>query len=585
MKKGSLISARADRRRGSILAVALFVVVLASFSAVMMATTMRDHQRMDNRKRNFNRAFYAGEAGIRSVVRWSNYEAAYTPNVNLFKYVSPSDYFIETGFISAKDGRLHLQYPNLYAAVLNGPYKITAATLKQMNLGSLKGAIDLTKSKDVEMATLDHITLCMPKAGDPNYDAADPTHPYGVNVYGVGKSRNGVQRTVLAYLTLYPNLNVALGGALISMAGAGLGGNATVHWGESWGRGDITDLPALNNLIHLDEKDTTFDKWARYRAEGKISGSGMALTYLGGSGNWASKWAAVVPANFNSGTSPFLFDDRLRSPIKGDIKQPGWFPPSNGAKQPASPPMISPSTPLAQNQQPAANFADGRMTNAFFQNIPANTIQFPDFLHQHRSSLDFKTYNLFKTFAINNGTYFTSDLNGNVLKDGAVVDFSTFQQTGSPEAKLYFVDTIDGNPPAANGSNLGNIKISGSSNGYMGLFYLCANVDVNGAGNTNYAPPGVHRPDGTTNISGKDSTNLNRVWLNGALFTAGSLSSTGNPIVYGTVVTEKGMVGGGTMDIYYNIDNRNGLKISGDNVPDRFTIVRQNNVATLPSGY
>ena len=134
-----------------------------------------------------------------------------------------------------------------------------------------------------------------------------------------------------------------------------------------------------------------------------------------------------------------------------------------------------------------------------------------------------------------------------------------------------FIDTIDQQPPAPDGSNLANINIQGNSDGYKGFFYLCANLDISGSGN----PSGMQalNPDGNTE-------SLAKVFLDGVLYTPGYVDVSGNPVTYGAVIAETGVQGTGTMDVYYDPELKNGLPFEDGNIGSRMQILRQDNFAT-----
>ena len=81
----------------------------------------------------------------------------------------------------------------------------------------------------------------------------------------------------------------------------------------------------------------------------------------------------------------------------------------------------------------------------------------------------------------------------------------------------------------------------------------------------------AEKPDQTT-------VNLLKIYLDGVLFSAGTVSLGGNAGVYGSVVSELGFVGGGTPNIYYNYKLENGLEIPKGNVGSTFKIVLQDNL-------
>ncbi len=187
------------------------------------------------------------------------------------------------------------------------------------------------------------------------------------------------------------------------------------------------------------------------------------------------------------------------------------------------------------------------------------------------------SYQEFKDQAIAHGRYYSTDAAGNIYKDGIEdsahrVDFVTeFEHVDRDAAPydLLFIDTINGFPPAADGSNLATVVSAGDSSGLKGVFYMCANFVQTGVG----SPPtlgNAEKPDLTTE-------SLDKIYLDGVLYSAGTLELGGNAGIYGCAVAERGFVGGGTPDIYYNHRLRDGLELPKGNLGSVFTIKLQDN--------
>ncbi len=215
---------------------------------------------------------------------------------------------------------------------------------------------------------------------------------------------------------------------------------------------------------------------------------------------------------------------------------------------------------------------DNRPYTQLDQFIPAGTLQFPDLL---------AAYNDFKVAAKQHGRYYGTDAAGNIYLDGIkdaahLVDFNT--EFGNSDRvndpyDLLFIDTIDGTPPKADGSNLATISNSGTGVGMKGVFWIGANMLQKGAGNP--ANLVAESP-----AAGHPTQTLAKVYLDGVLYCAGTIDVTGNPVVFGSVVAENGFTGSGTFDVWYNWRLKDGLQLPQGNVGSNFRIVLQDNHAS-----
>lgn len=207
----------------------------------------------------------------------------------------------------------------------------------------------------------------------------------------------------------------------------------------------------------------------------------------------------------------------------------------------------------------------GDWKDIFFQNVPVGDLEFPDFISK---------YETFKKLAKANNRYFTSDANGNIYRNGQPVDFYQAFTSNDPDTpfELAFIDTIDQQPPAADGSNLATINIQGDNDigdRIRGFYYFAANFKVGGVGS-----PAAYTTESP--VTGSDVT-LQKIWLDGVIFTAGTMDMDGNAGVYGALVADRGFIGGGTPDVYYNSDLEDGLEIQKGNLGGPFSVVLSDN--------
>ncbi|HPB30064.1 MAG TPA: hypothetical protein PLB62_01270 [Candidatus Sumerlaeota bacterium] len=352
--------------------------------------------------------------------------------------------------------------------------------------------------------------------------AADPANdpvPCLFKVRSEGVTPSGASRRILAYLQPNPidTTEVALGAGVISLATIAVNGNANVHWGEAWSRQPL-NLPSLSHSGNLKEGDRDYDPFAKYRTESYLS-----------------------------------FDSTWKEGVNKPIYE------------------------KATRRFPGAAPATGDFEKALEQFIPEGVLDWPDFKSKYQD---------FKDHALSHGRYYGTDANGNIYRDGIkeqthLVDFNTefgeADRANSPY-DLVFIDTIDGNPPtpADNPANIATIRNTGTGLGMKGIFYVCANMYQGGSGNPAdlVAEKPVLNPDGTVSL---DYYTIPKVYLDGVLYASGTVDYQGNPVIYGSVITEQGFVGGGTPDVYYNPRLKDGLQIPRGNIGSVFQTRLQKN--------
>jgi hypothetical protein len=501
-----IMSPKSGEKRGAVLPVTIILCVLAAMTTVWLIGTLVDQQRINNRRRDVAKAYFAAEAGVELVKHWGNFPEEFdNSGVNGLFYRK------------AQDGT----FPNLTATLAAaGPdqgYPIPEEKLAA-----------LTSKYNYEVSSIQSIVLLPPAADDPVACL--------FKVRSVGDTPSGRTRTVLAYLTATPfkHTDVKLAAGLISLGVAGQAGNGRVHWGESWSRGDF-DMLTRPQSLYLSKADSDYDPFAKYRTEGNL----------------------LFPSSWN------VFDPSRPKKI-GDVHtvETERFPGSLGGV-------------------PAKT--TGNYVDSLEQLIPPGEIEWPDFLAK---------YNEFKALALSHGRYFGTDASGNIYRDGIekvenIISFDAEFGDANRETSPYdiiFIDTVDGNPPAANGSNLATISNSGQNQGMKGIFYICANYAQGGSGKPapllNAEKP-IMNLDGTvtyqlTTLPGPEANSFG-VYLDGVMYAAGTMSFQGNPVVYGSLVAEKGYGSGGTPEIYYNHKLKDGLQIPQGNIGSTFATVMQKN--------
>ena len=156
-------------------------------------------------------------------------------------------------------------------------------------------------------------------------------------------------------------------------------------------------------------------------------------------------------------------------------------------------------------------------------------------------------YQVFKDYAKRFGSYYVPDREGRLYKDGtmdpsaALTPAEVFgSKTVGDQRGLVFIDTLDQEKPAA--ENLATIVLDSP---YMeGTFYVNAHVILRPEGRGETIP--VLSPP-TEGLEGG-------VTVRGVLHASGTLRVDGQPRVFGAVVAERGLVGSGLLEVWYNAD-------------------------------
>ncbi|MBN1902138.1 pilus assembly PilX N-terminal domain-containing protein [Candidatus Sumerlaeota bacterium] len=344
----------------------------------------------------------------------------------------------------------------------------------------------------------------------------DPV-PCLFKVRSEGATPSGSTRRILAYLEPNPiePLEIQLHAGLISLSDAAQQGNGHVHWGESWSKADFSMLsrPHCTELNHTSED---YDPFAKYRTEAQI----------------------LFDSTWKSGLNKDIFEETTRR----------W---------------------------PGSDPASGEYAASLEQFIPEGVLQWPDLLSQ---------YSAFKNHAKGHGRYYTTDADGNIYKDGIEdedhlvlfdVEFADIDRATSPY-DFVFIDTIDGNFPAEDGSNLATIRCTGTGRGMKGIYWLGGNFYQGGSGNPEalVAEKPILNEDGSITF---EDFSIPKVFLDGVLYMAGTAQFQANPVVYGSIISQKGYLSGGTPEIYFNHKLKDGLEIDKGNVGSMFYIQLQKN--------
>lgn len=335
--------------------------------------------------------------------------------------------------------------------------------------------------------------------------AGDPI-PCAFKIRSVGQSRLGSERQILAYVGVNPIIGIRFPSAIQSFGLADMDSNFIVHWGEAWSKQNF-DVLGKSAMDYVVPSDSNYDEWAKFRTEGQLE--------------FPSSWQ--------------------------------W----GGGRD-----LVGPN-----RDQPGAAPASGEYENAFFQNVPPGTLPWTD-------TTSF--YQIFREMAIARGRYYSTDSSGNVYRDGIedrdhevnfMDEFSITDRDSAPY-DMVFIDTIDGQPPAADGSNLATIRIQGMQSSLKGIYWIGAHLDITGVG----APPilAAEAPDETIH-------DLEKIFIDGVLISPGIVDLSANAGIYGALIAEMGFTGTGTAHVWYNHRLANGFIFDQGNSGSLFRVLLQKN--------
>lgn len=196
----------------------------------------------------------------------------------------------------------------------------------------------------------------------------------------------------------------------------------------------------------------------------------------------------------------------------------------------------------------------------FYSNVAPGTLNWPTFDYQTFKKIAMTHNNYFYP---KNGGWYTPGPNGT---DVAANPFTRNSELN----EIIFLDTLDRQPPRADGGNLFDQHFTGNrSNTMIGIYWFGGNVTFAGQG----SPPGVAgtMPDGTPQA-------LTTISLNGVIYAAGTITILGNANIYGSAVAQRGFTAfTGSADCYYNSNLMNGIPLETGVTGSRLTIALQKN--------
>ena len=477
--------------RGSVLISVIVLLILASMGVMATTLLIQNYAQAQAKIRDEMRAFHAAEAGPMEVVSWFNTSGSVILQAYPTKTYFASLFARDTASTTTPYSRLDKA---LREASHNG------IDVKQVEPGLLP---TLTNKQGKQVGQVTDLHLY-----HHNFDPLAGTHVPIPDVVCIvnstGVTPSGSEKEVWLYLT--PWWMEGAPAAIVSRAAVNFGGNAMGHWGEVWAESNcemVAESQAKKVLVPE-------DPWLKFRSEAKI--------YF--DSTWGvDKWG-----------KPFYTESG--HDVVGVL---------NGAHPPYP--------------------TDGVVIKGV--DYTGRTEQFTTLDWPHYD------YNLFKNLAMRKGRYFRTDAAGNLYRDGIideahkVSDPARELNTGTLEDRsddpalwekvkydIIFVDTIDGNPPNAAGTNLATLKINGAGMSWKGFYYLNMNMELAGSP--------------TSNIPCKDPNGVYqglKAFCDGIFVSTGWIDVTGNPIIYGSCYAERGWGGTGTVDVYYNVELANGFPV------------------------
>lgn len=485
-------------RDGAAIILSLAFILIVSLSISALLQFSSSQRRITRTQLEREAVYYAAESGIDQVVHYFNYPEDWTADVTLFEPDATTGEYLDSGGNSVFQSRLGGSPMTLIDGFTNSD--LIVFTNGQINGG--------------ERARVGELTLSMPEAGDP----ADGI----LVVTSTGMNSRGVLRTVRAVIGSSPTFG--FGGtpaAIVSHIDVGSNGQMNLHWGEAWTRTDMT-VTNMNNIT-----TTSDDSHVNYRTEGFFKKSnGKFATGYGGGGGFSDSPLMQWQPNYDQ---PWL----------------GWN---------------DDHTNIYQHWDFTQQFED------------AGIDDWSDL------TLDYEDW---KTAAQIHGTYYSTDASGNIYRGSVqsdatlVTDFKSEIDQASevsvnsgtpgdqtlPQPLIVFVDTIDGNPPVADGSNLCDISITGGGGMFTrGLLYVAGDLYIGGSG----SPPAVwiQNPEYVQSEGASGAQELVNIRFMGLLYTSGTYAQQGNAATYGAIIAENGFGTGGTPDVWYDESLRLGLPFS-----------------------
>lgn len=559
---------RIRKRRGSILFYT--VIMLVSAGVAVMAVTRLVRMNLDQVHESGARlqALYAAESGIQQTIDWFNrgyYTWYVTTNGGTTTQVSSAQTVESAPLTLASASSLGtLQKPTpsptnsltpqstSSPSSTAAPEPITATTenyhtwddnefpdssfqnffhpdtttghyLDVYGVSTIKTTLDVAKdqkyasylptiadSSGNSVATITTLRIIPPQTGDPKNTIAQVYCEAKVRAFDRPKDRDHYT-VAQVHVWLYDNrlVNIKVPAAIMSRSTVVTNGQFNVHWGEVWSTSNL-DFPntSMNGVPTQSE-----DQWYEARSEQNITINGE---YADGTvkGGTSSTPVAASAGNYYVPYLESLLD------------------PSNWRKFDGRENLHQHATDL---KWPDYDYKDVKSL-ARQMGIPIFGTTSEGHLYLETS--DGREENTFEGWF--NGQTVSLTSSGGVDTEAITPD------TVDPEElpPMYFIDTVDGEAPAADGSNLATIDIQGNKPFMYGLFFGAANFNFGGAGDSPTLVQ-AEKPDLTEG-------QVPNCRIQGLLYSYGWVNKNGQGSIYGAVYANRGYGAGGCPDIYYD---------------------------------
>lgn len=499
---------RAVNQRGSILIIALIIVVILSFSIISITRHTYSIHRINQRTIALEKAAATAEAGLYKIIWFFNHaspepedswEGIDDPEYNKATIYSFMTLFRSTDPPNALEARNQIFGTDLAAGQ-------TLMTFIDKDESLNENLIRFGNSRVIKL----WVTAPRAEAEEGTiftfWSTAETELPNGATV----------RRTALMDVNFRPDLLLRVPCGIVSGGAVAANGQLNLHWGEAWAK-DGGILVPFNTTIGVPPSYSWMvlgglnyfgiDQWTKYK---------VARDYIR---NQNDEIIVNDPTKVEIGSLCSNYYDELN----GILYQ------------------------FYDNQT-----EEGEKTL---------TEKINEVLDKFAKLDDPNTgYEFWKSVAIRRGTYFQAvgkktvrDLDGNEYSLDSVLD--RFRERENEF--LIFFDTTDGNPPREDGSNWANLEISGKiEKCTRGLFYVAGHLTVRGLP----APTiPIRNPAEIENdIDPEAAETQERVFHDGVIFTYGNYTNTGNPVVYGSVVCRGLYNCGGTPNLYYNAAFKDG---------------------------